>query len=482
MPKQLGAHALVIGGSLAGLMAARVLADHFQQVTIVERDGLPDTAVPRAGVPQAQQWHGLMARGYRIMQALYPDLTARLLADGIPLPDSLRDYIVFGTSGAGYLPRWPSGIHIPVCSRTRLEWHVRQLTLARPNITAVCHAAVLGLLANETKTAVNGVQIRYRRNATHSGTAQLTADLVVDASGRHTRIDQWLTAQGWTPPPQTRIETAVHYATRFYRPTAPQPDWNGLIVTMQFPHNARFGGLRTIEDGLWQVALAGMNGERPPTDDTGYAAYAAQLASPIIAQALETAVAITPALAYHSPWVCRRHVDRLRQPPRRLLMVGDALCAYNPLYGQGMTSAAVCAEQLQEVLAQRSGLDGVETAVHKQLVQATNQLWQQATRLDRLWQNPDPQSWTVTQRLLHRISAETLPLLMEDQALFLRGTQVRHLLAPVWTGVNGRFVLRLLGRLVGMGAPGAVDLRHPKLALAAATEKPIFSAKKKEQK
>ena len=452
--------AIIIGGGLTGLMAARALATQIEQVTIIERDALADSPQARSGVPHASQYHGLMARGYEVMQALYPSLEAVLLADEIPLPDSLADFVVYAPNGAGYLPRWPSGIHIPVCSRHRLEWHIRRLTLAQPNITAVSRTEVTGLTLTADKTAVSGVRVAHR----DGGTTALAADLVIDASGRNTRLNQWLTEHALTPPPVTEYETAVHYVTSLYRPHPNiQPDWSGLLVTIQFPDNPRFGGLRRIEDGLWQVALAGLNGERPPHDPTGFTAYADQLPSPIIAQALAQATPVTTPRAYHNRLARRRHVEKSKDFPDRLLVLGDALCSYNPLYGQGMTSAALGVEVLAEVLGERIWLDGLTAVVQKKAARRTRQLWLQANQLDRLWEAPDPTDWSWSQRAFNRLSRETLPLLMEDEALFVRGTAVRHLLKPPWYGVNGRFLWRLATRLLGWGAPPIVNHHHPDL-------------------
>ncbi|MCP5098784.1 MAG: 2-polyprenyl-6-methoxyphenol hydroxylase-like oxidoreductase, partial [Chloroflexi bacterium] len=188
--------AVIIGGSLAGLLTARVLAEHFEQVLIVERDSYPDEPVARAGVPQSHQWHGIMARGYHALQRLYPELTARLAASGVPLPDTLQEYIVYSAGGVGYLPRWESGITIPVCSRPLLEWHIRQLTLKRPSIRTIQQCEVTGLVLNEARTAVSAIKLRYRSGAAKSGSETISAALVVDASGRYSRNGQWLQAVG----------------------------------------------------------------------------------------------------------------------------------------------------------------------------------------------------------------------------------------------------------------------------------------------
>lgn len=464
-------HALIIGASVTGLMAARVMASHFARVTLIERDSLPTTANPRKGVPQSHQYHGLMAKGYHLMQRFYPELTDALRDDGIPLPDTLRDFIVYAPNGAGYLPRYRSGIIIPTCSRHRLEWHLRRLTLALPNVTAVPRTEVLGLEMNESGTAVCAVQVRYRHPSQQQGTTWLHADLVVDCSGRHSKIDRWLEQMNVTVPPRSERQTAVAYATRLYRPPAHlTQDWAGLLVTMQYPQNPRFGGLRLIEDGLWQVALAGLNGLAPPKDEEGFRRYAHELASPIIAQAMETAVPVTPIHAYQNRHVRRRHFDKLHHFPRNLLVLGDAHCCYNPLYGQGMTSAAMMVEVVRQ--ASKTAVSLNVQQIHRRIAQQTAPLWRQTGQLDTLWATPNPVQWGVKQHLLNKVSRESLPLLAEDPALFIKATGVRHHIRPVWQGVNGRFFLRLLGRLLNIGAPGRTQHQHPTQIIPISEQKP----------
>lgn len=427
-------------------MTARVLADHYDHVLLVERDALPEGPTPRKGVPQAHQYHGLMGKGYAIMRELYPQLEANLLADGIPLLDTLRDYVVFAPNGAGYLPRWESGIHIPSCSRHRLEWHIRRLTLALPNVTAVCHAVVLGLCLDESQTAISGVQIRYRNGHARCGMATLHADLVADCSGRHSKIETWLEQMGFGDVPKVARKTAVRYATRLYRiPQTHRADWHGLLITMQFPQNPRFGGLRRIENNLWQVALAGMNGCVPPSDEAGFLDFARQLATPQIYDAISQAEAKTAVFTYQNSIVRRHRFDKMRRFPKNLLVLGDANTCYNPLYGQGMTSAALAAAALFHALTPSLPHSH---RVHKKVATATAPLWRQSIQLDHLWTTPNPCDWTPKQRLLHTLSRHILPALAEDKALFLKATEIRHLLRPVWHGVDGRFLWKLMKQIV----------------------------------
>jgi len=239
-------HAVVIGGSMAGLLAARVLADFYTQVTVVDRDEFPMTPNHRKGVPQSHHAHALLERGQQIINGFFPGIIDDLRADGAAAQRNVVP-VVFVTA-AGKLPPLQYPGEFVAFSRYRLEWHVRRRLAARPNVALLAHTDVLALIATANNARVTGVRLCSRGG---NDDTMLHADLVVDASGRQSRAPQWLEALGYDAPPEETINSGLGYASRFYRkPTDFPADWQGLIVNGRPPHNPRAGLILPIEHDM----------------------------------------------------------------------------------------------------------------------------------------------------------------------------------------------------------------------------------------
>src|SRR5690349_16871493 len=237
-----GRHAIVIGGGIAGLLAARVLIKHFDRVTLIERDHYPDEPVFRAGVPQGRHLHVLYVRGQQILENLFPGITEKLLMRGAIESDFTNDYVY--RFRAGWLPRTPSQLRGYTCTRLLLEWQVRQEVLAYQRIEMIQGHEVTGLVASDDLQSVTGVCLRERKP--HMGGEQqescIYADLVVDASGRSSRAPRWLEALDYSPPSETVINAFLGYATRVYTPPAePARTWKGMLIQSNPPTNLRTG-------------------------------------------------------------------------------------------------------------------------------------------------------------------------------------------------------------------------------------------------
>ncbi|WP_235110289.1 NAD(P)/FAD-dependent oxidoreductase [Acaryochloris sp. 'Moss Beach'] len=193
-------HAVVIGGSMAGLLAARVLLNHFGRVTVLERDRIPDQPSPRSGVPQAHHVHILLTQGQRILEQLFPGLEAELEVAGAPQVNWTKD--LSWLSMWGWSQAVPSDLCTRPCSRALLEWLIYQRLAQEANLTFLPSTRVTGLVANAQKTVITGVQIK-----TNQSTETLSADLVVDASGRNSALPKWLNQLGYGSPPQTEINS-----------------------------------------------------------------------------------------------------------------------------------------------------------------------------------------------------------------------------------------------------------------------------------
>ena len=362
--------AVVVGASMAGLSAAAVLASRFESVVIVERDVLPDGPAERRGVPQGRHAHGLLPAGLSRLVDWFPGITEELLAAGASYVDVGGD--VVWVQGGGYRSRFRTGLAGPVASRAMLEHVVRRRTLALSNVTLRTGAGADGVTTTDDRSTVTGVTL-------DDGTT-LAADLVVDATGRRGRSLLWMRQLGYVPPATTEIDVDVAYASRLVRPTEPV-DWK-LAITLAGPPSGRWGVAFPVENG-WIVTLSGMHGERPPPDDAGFLAFARSLPSPEIADLLHTATPAGPIVTHRLRSNQRRHVERLRRVPGGLIMLGDAVCSFNPTYGQGMTTAALQAEALGQALDRTAGTDAAFVkAFYKLASKAIAPAWRLTTGAD----------------------------------------------------------------------------------------------------
>jgi 2-polyprenyl-6-methoxyphenol hydroxylase-like FAD-dependent oxidoreductase len=333
-----GRRAVVAGGSLTGLIAARVLASHFDEVVLVERDRFPDGAEWRKGVPQARHVHVLLKQGERLVGEYFPGICDELVRDGAFRVDMAGDtrWLHFGDWKA----RFPSGMTMLSQSRAFLEWKVRARVAALPNVRVMDGEIVQGLrVENGT---VHGVRLAAE---------ELATDLFVDATGRGSRMPQWLQDVGVEAAPETEVRVDVGYASRFYRrPARPPGDWLGLMI-YPTPPGTRLGVLFPVEDGRWMVTLVGWFGDHPGGGDAEFLEFARSLDAPDLYDAIRDAEPLSAVALHKFPSNRRRHYERVRDLPERLAVLGDAFCSFNPIYGQGMTTGALAARTLDRALA-----------------------------------------------------------------------------------------------------------------------------------
>ena len=354
--------AVVLGAGIAGLLAARVLADTYDEVTIVERDDTPGDA-PRRGAPQGGHLHGLLDAGRHVVEELHPGIVDELAARGAPTVEPLRDtrWYLHGRRLAGAA----TGIRSVLVTRPFLEAVLRARTLTFPGVS-LTHATATGLL-ERCPDSVGGVLLRD---------GDLPADLVVDASGRSSRLPSWLARLAHPTPPEQRVDVDLGYATRLYR-RAPGSAFSGITVSTV--PRFRGGGCVAVEGDRWLVTLAGMLGDHPPTDPAGFTAWAATLPVPDIAAVISDAEPLTDPVPYRFRGSRWRRYDRIRLPAG-VLAVGDAVCSLNPLYAQGMTLAAQQVWTLREHLA--AGPVPEPRAFHRATARICSAAWGVATRSD----------------------------------------------------------------------------------------------------
>jgi 2-polyprenyl-6-methoxyphenol hydroxylase-like FAD-dependent oxidoreductase len=402
-------HAVVAGGSLAGLAAAQALAESFDAVTVLERDDYPPGGQGfRRGVPQARHLHGLLEGGQHALEQLFPGLSRDLRRAGahwLGTPEDLRLL-----NAAGWCTRFPARRHFFCLSRELLDHLVRQRLTAPPNVTILAGCTVTGLLPNPADAqGVSGVRLTRADGSTE----ELDADLVVDATGRNTRTPHWLADLGYQPPPETRIDAHLAYATRRYQiPDSWGADWKVAYLLPKAPQHRRMGVLMPIEGDRWIVTLAGAGGERdrPPTDEAGFLDFARSLRSPLIYQTIRHAQPLTDITGYQRTENRRRHYDKLRRWPERLIVVGDAACAFNPVYAQGMSVAAQTALALQHTLRRRSPHQpGFARKIQHTIARCGDAAWLIATGEDLRYPSTTgasagPATW-LTHRWLDRVTS-----------------------------------------------------------------------------
>ncbi|WP_009634184.1 FAD-dependent oxidoreductase [Synechocystis sp. PCC 7509] len=369
--------AIVIGGSIAGLLSARILSDRFASVTIIETDKLPELPSPRIGVPQSVQPHILFTKGYRILGELFPEIEEQLKAGGAISIDWTREFHHFNRMGWNANSLTPSDLISVTCSRPLLEWSIRQQLAKYANVQFVDGYRVTRLLSRETQ--ITGVALRSSTGLE----TELSASLVVDASGRRSQAPNWLKELGFAPPPETIINPFLGYATRRYQqPEGFKSNWKVMLISSAPPTGTRLGYLAKIENGEWIATLGGYGGDFPPIDDRGFLDFARSLPSLEFYQAIKNAQPTSRIYAHRATTNRLRHYEQITLP-QGFVALGDSVCALCPVYGQGMTVSAIATTILRDWLNQSPTLSALKPArFQKKLAKSNSLSWMLATGQD----------------------------------------------------------------------------------------------------
>lgn len=444
-------HAVVIGAGVAGLTAAVVLAQRFTQVTVLERDQLRSAVAVRRGVPQGRHGHVLLVGGSNSLERLLPGLIQDLLNAGAR-PTTARDGVWYQEGGVR--AKVDSSLQMICLSRPLLEAQVRSRVLAIPNISLVDGARVRELRLSDDGRAVIGVSAQRDGSGREVG-----GSLVVDASGRPAALLRQLEQAGFPPPPVSNVTVDMGYATHVIDRLP--GDLGGCLfaVALREAPSSRGGFVLPIEGGQWIVSLAGAHGDHPPTQRQGFVEFARSLPLPEIGE-LAARAPDSGAAKYRLNSSQRRHFERLRRAPRGYIALGDALCAFNPVYGQGMTSAVQQAEALGKAI-DRHGPDGPDlgSQFYRRAARVVATPWRMAVGTDFNLPGttgPKPLGTDLVNRYMHHVlrACHSSPEISEQMLL------VQNLLAPPTTLMRPDRVLKVL--LAARSSPAAAAQDTPR--------------------
>jgi 2-polyprenyl-6-methoxyphenol hydroxylase-like FAD-dependent oxidoreductase len=439
-------HAVVIGAGMGGLLAARVLSERFARVTILERDSLPSCGENRRGVPQGRHTHGLLASGANVLETLFPGFAARAVAAGALKGDIARDARWFNEGGC--LARSTSGLDGLLLSRPLLEGLVREEVRRLPNVAFHQQCAVEGLVSGGGR--VVGVRV---------GGETVSADLVVDSSGRGGDSQEWLRTLGFEAPPEERVEVALAYTTRLFHRDPRQLGGDRAVIIPPTPLGKRGGVMLAQEGGRWTVTLITHFSAAAPGDLPGFRDFARTLPASYIHEVVRESDPIGDATGARMPASVRRRYEKLSRFPEGYLVFGDAICSFNPIYGQGMSVAALQAIELRRALEQ--GIGDLALRFYKLAAPVIDIPWSIAVGNDlRMPEAVGPRTAPV--RLINWYMSKLHRAAHHDPALTTAFLRVANLIAPPPSVMHPANVLRVVR--------GNLRRSHPSASLADAAQ------------
>ncbi len=405
-------HAVVIGASIAGLSAARVLSDFFARVTVFERDDLPGTPANRTTVPQDRHLHLLMARGAIEFESLFPGLLTDMVAAGVPMLDNRPDGIYLGAAGhvlgTGHRLRREFTAYVP--SRPHLEWQLRKRVQDIENVEIV-RRSVWQPRFDRARQRVTGVLLDSSECPD-----LVSTDLVVDAAGRGTRLPVWLTQWGYQRPAEETVDIGISYTSHLFR--IPEGLIREKVVVAGASHDQSLGlGMLCYEDGTWVLTTFGVANAKPPTTFPEMLALADELLPAHFTDALAQAEPIDDPAFHAFPASKWRRYDKLDPFPAGIVPIGDAVASFNPTFGQGMTMTSLQAGHLRRAL--ESPNRDLAAELNRATFKTTYPVWMMNAVADTSFHHagaePIPWWWRPSGALFDQFlgAAETEPVLAE---------------------------------------------------------------------
>lgn len=425
---KIGDHAVVLGASMAGLLAARSLSEFFDTVTVVDRDPLPDTpseACARRGVPQGRHLHGLLPRGAQVLEELFPGILDELVLDGAHHMDGRDLSQMYYDVGGHLLARTGSAPSFAAYLATRpfLEEHVRARLRAIPNVTLLDEHDIVELTATPNRRRIVGAQVVNRRTCEN---ITLGADLVVDATGRAARTPTWLDALGYDRPREDQVMVQLTYVTQLLRMAPDALHELGFVVGI-VPDRPHGLGMLHSENDTWMFTVFGVAGHEPHPDLMSMCEFVEDCAPAHLLAAVSAAEPIGEPTRHRQPSSRWRRYDKMRRFPEGLLVTGDAICSFNPIYGQGMTVAALEALALRDCLA--SGTTDLARRFFRAAAVPIRQAWELSANPDLCLPEIDGTPPLLT-RLLNAYFDRVLTAAEYDTAVVNQFFRVTSLIDP----------------------------------------------------
>ena len=436
--------AVVVGAGMAGLLAARVLADTFAEVTVLERDPSPTEPVARRGVPQGRHIHVMLEPGRATLEAFFPGYRTDLLSAGGLEIDGACD-VNFYAEG-GFLAEGPDRIPHYAATRPLYEQLVRRRVADLDAVHVRSQCQVTDYLVDEHATAVHGVAFTNEETVTEV----LDATLVVDATGRTSRTPGWLERHGYPSPPVDAVSIELAYSTVLIE--RPDDDHRAFLIPPEPPRTRGFA-MFPVEADRWIATLGGLHGDHPPTDTDELLAYAAAIPGIDVKQLLDTHRWVSDEIAHYPfPSNLRRRYETLDRFPEGLVVIGDGIASFNPLYGQGMSVAALESRILHGCLA-TTRLENLAPRFFEQIEPFVDNAWRMAVGPDFRFPRttgPKPRGTDLMNRYIARLNrkahtdgrlrdAFTRVIRMEHPPkTLLHPRVIGRVLKPTWGGATSR--------------------------------------------
>ena len=461
-----GRRAVVIGASLAGLLAARVLSESFDEVVVLDRDAVPTVPAHRKATPHTRHAHGLLARGCQALEELFPGIRDEWIAAGGRPGDLQRNVPFYG--GRTRFASGTAGVQGMSVGRVVIEATVRQRVLALPQVRLASGVEVQGLALSADRRSVCGVKVLAVASLGDAGCAatRLPAALVVDAGGRASRLPQWLRAAGFEAPAEERVKVDIRYATAYFERLPGEVPGAEVVLCTATPDCPLPAVLLAQEGERWVITLGGYSGDVPELDRAGFIRRAQRMA-PEIAEVAQAGRFVADPIGYRFPHSQRRRYEHLRRFPQGLLALGDSICSFNPIYGQGMTVAACEALVLRQVLDARGAALPADLAKRffKAAARIVDVAWTTAVGADLAIPSVEGKRSPAV-RLVNAYVARVFRAAQHDPVVALAFLKVAHLLEQPPSLMRPAMLLRVLraawrpGAAAAALAPGVATLAH----------------------